>query len=61
MNLLNQPTKKIKKELDKKVNIHRVKGDIVSAHANKENGVWKIYCNTNTQKKDADLFDKHKS
>ena len=32
--------KPIKKELDKKVNVHRVKGDIVSAHASVFRGSW---------------------
>ena len=34
---------KVKKELDKKVNIHRVKGDIVSAHANKETAFGNLF------------------
>jgi len=57
MNLLNQPTKN-KKELDKKVNIHRVKGDIVSAHANKETAFGNLFEHKHAEK-DADLFDKH--
>ncbi len=54
-----KPTdKKIKKELDKKVNIHRVKGDIVSAHANKETAFGNLFEHKHAEK-DADLFDKH--
>ena len=47
-----------KKQLDKKVNIHRVKGDIVSAHANKETAFGNVF-EYKHQDKDADLFDKH--
>ena len=49
---------KVKKELDKKVNIHRVKGDIVSAHANKETAFGNLFEHKHAEK-DADLFDKH--
>jgi len=37
--------KKVKRELDKKVNIHRTKGDIVSAYSNKKL-LLEIYLNT---------------
>ena len=47
-----------KKELDKKVNIHRVKGDVVSAHANKETAFGNVF-EYKHEDKDADLFDKH--
>ena len=47
-----------KKQLDKKVNIHRVKGDIVSAHANKETAFGNVF-EYKHEDKDADLFDKH--
>jgi hypothetical protein len=49
--------KPIKKELDKKVNIHRTKGDIVSAHANKETAFGNLF--EHTADKDADLLEKH--
>jgi len=47
-----------KKQLDKKVNIHRVRGDVVSAHANKETAFGNVF-EYKHQDKDADLFDKH--
>jgi hypothetical protein len=50
--------KATKKELDKKVNVHRVKGDIVSAHANKETAFGNLF-EYKHEDKDADLFDKH--
>ena len=49
--------KETKKELDKKVNIHRVKGDIVSAHANKETAFGNLF--EYKADKDSDLLDKH--
>ena len=49
--------KPIKRELDKKVNIHRVKGDIVSAHANKETAFGNLF--EHTADKDADMLEKH--
>ena len=49
--------KDVKRELDKKVNIHRVKGDVVSAHANKETAFGNLF--EYKADKDADLFDKH--
>ena len=49
--------KETKKELDKKINIHRVKGDIVSAHANKETAFGNVF--EYKADKDADLLDKH--
>lgn len=50
--------KQTKKELDKKVNIHRVSGDVVSAHANKETAFGNLF--EYKADKDADLIDKHK-
>lgn len=50
--------KPIKKELDKKVNVHRIKGDIVSAHANKETAFGNLF-EYKHEDKDADLLDKH--
>jgi hypothetical protein len=49
--------KQTKKELDKKINIHRVSGDIVSAHANKETAFGNLF--EYKADKDADLLDKH--
>jgi hypothetical protein len=49
--------KETKKELDKKVNIHRVKGDVVSAHANKETAFGNLF--EYKADKDSDLFEKH--
>jgi hypothetical protein len=49
--------KQTKKDLDKKINIHRVKGDIVSAHANKETAFGNLF--EYKADKDADLTDKH--
>jgi len=46
-----------KKQLDKKVNIHRVRGDVVSAHANKETAFGNVF--EYKADKDADLFEKH--
>ena len=50
--------KPIKKELDKKVTIHRVKGDIVSAHANKEVSFGQL-AEYKHEDKDSDILDKH--
>ena len=50
--------KKTKRELDKKVNIHRVRGDVVSAHANKETAFGNLFEYKHADK-DADLLDKH--
>ena len=47
-----------KKQLDKKVNVHRVKGDVVSAHANNETAFGNVF-EYKHKDKDADLFDKH--
>ena len=49
--------KETKKELDKKVNIHRTRGDIVSAHANKETAFGNLF--EYKADKDSDLLDKH--
>ena len=50
--------KDVKKELDKKVNIHRVSGDIVSAHAKKQTAFGNVFEYKHSDK-DADLLDKH--
>ena len=50
--------KPIKKELDKKVTIHRVKGDVVSAHANKEVSFGQL-AEYKHGDKDSDILDKH--
>jgi len=49
--------KDVKKELDKKVNIHRIKGDVVSAHAHKETAFGNLF--EYKAEKDADLLEKH--
>ena len=54
-----KPTdKKIKRELDKKVTVHRVKGDVVSAHANKETAFGAVAEYTHKDN-NSDLSDKH--
>ena len=50
--------KDVKKDLDKKVNIHRVKSDIVSAHAKKETAFGNLFEYRHSDK-DADLLEKH--
>ena len=50
--------KDVKKELDKKVNIHRVSGDIVSAHAKKQTAFGNLFQYKHADK-DADLLEKH--
>jgi hypothetical protein len=50
--------KKVKKELDKTVNVHRVKGDVVSAHAKKETAFGNVFEYKHADK-DADLLEKH--
>ena len=50
--------KNVKKELDKKVNIHRTKGDVVSAHANKEVSFGNLF-EYKSEDPQADLTDKH--
>jgi len=49
--------KDVKKQLDKTVNIHRVSGDVVSAHAKKETAFGNMF--QYKADKDADLLDKH--
>ena len=49
--------KATKRELDKKINVHRVKGDVVSAHANKETAFGNLF--EYKADKDSDLFEKH--
>ena len=54
-----KPTdKKIKKELDKKVNIHRVKGDIVSAWSHNETAFGNLF-EYKHEDKNADMLEKH--
>jgi hypothetical protein len=50
--------KKVKRQLDTKVNIHRVKGDIVSAHANKETAFGNLF-EYKHEDKNADMLEKH--
>ena len=50
--------KETKKELDKKINIHRVKGDIVSAHTHNETAFGNLF-EYKHEDKDSDLLDKH--
>ena len=50
--------KPVKRQLDKKVTVHRVKGDIVSAHANKETAFGAVAEYTHKDK-NSDLSDKH--
>jgi len=50
--------KKVKRELDKKISVHRVSGDIVSAHAHKETAFGNLF-EYKHKDKDADLLDKH--
>ena len=50
--------KPIKKELDKKVTIHRVSGDVVSAHAHKETAFGQL-AEYKHADKDSDVLDKH--
>ena len=50
--------KETKRQLDKKVNIHRIKGDVVSAHANKETAFGNLFEYKHADK-DSDLLDKH--
>lgn len=56
-NSLDVP-KDVKRELNKKVNIHRVKGDIVSAHASKETAFGNLFEYKHADR-DADTLDKH--
>jgi len=54
-----KPTdKKIKKQLNDKVNIHRVKGDLVSAYANKETAFGNLFEYKHADN-NSDLSDKH--
>ena len=54
-----KPTdKKIKKELDKKVNIHRVKGDIVSAWSHNETAFGNLFEHKHKDK-GSDMLEKH--
>ena len=50
--------KETKKQLDKKVNIHRVKSDVVSAYANKEVAFGNLFEYKHADPQ-ADLLDKH--
>ena len=54
-----KPTdKKVKRQLNDKVNIHRVKGDLVSAHANKETAYGNLFEYKHADN-NSDLSDKH--
>jgi len=54
-----KPTdKKVKRQLNDKVNIHRVKGDLVSAHANKETAYGNLFEYKHADN-NPDLSDKH--
>lgn len=55
---INPTDKKIKKELNNKVNIHRVKGDIVSAHANNETTFGNLF-EYKHEDKNSNLLQKH--
>ena len=57
-NSIKPTDKKIKRQLDRKVNIHRVKGDLVSAHANKETAFGNLFEYKHADS-NADLSDKH--
>lgn len=57
-NSVKPADKKIKKELDRKVTHHRVKGDVVSAHMNKDVAFGQL-AEYKSQDKDDDLFEKH--
>ena len=50
--------KPVKRQLDKKVTVHRVKGDIVSAYANRDTAFGAVAEYTNKDN-NADLSDKH--
>ena len=53
-----QVDKPTKRDLNKKVNIHRVNGDIVSAHAHKETAFGNLF-EYKHEDKNSDLSDKH--
>ena len=57
-NSIKPTDKKVKRELDKKVTVHRVKGDIVSAHANKETAFGAV-AEYKHADNNSDLSDKH--
>jgi len=57
-NSIKPTDKKVKRELDKKVTVHRVKGDIVSAYANRDTAFGAVAEYTNKDN-NADLSDKH--
>jgi hypothetical protein len=57
-NSIKPTDKKIKRELDKKVTVHRVKGDLVSAYANRDTAFGAVAEHTHKDK-NADLSDKH--
>ena len=57
-NSIKPSEKKVKRELDKKVTVHRVKGDLVSAYANKDTAFGAVAEHTHKDK-NADLSDKH--
>ena len=54
----NHITSNYLRQLNDKVNIHRVKGDLVSAHANKETAFGNLF-EYKHEDNNADLSDKH--
>jgi hypothetical protein len=56
-NSIKPSDKKVKRELNEKVNIHRVKGDLVSAYSNKDTAFGNLF--EYNSDKDADFSDKH--
>jgi len=57
-NSIKPSDKKVKRELDKKVTLHRTKGDLVSAYSNRDTAFGAVAEYTNKDK-NADLSDKH--
>jgi len=57
-NSIKPSDKKVKRELDKKVTVHRVKGDIVSAYSHNDTAFGAVAEYTHKDK-NADLSDKH--
>ena len=57
-NSIKPTDNKVKRQLNDKVNIHRTKGDIVSAHANKETAYGNLFEYTHADN-NSDLSDKH--
>ena len=57
-NSIKPTDKKIKRELDRKVNHHRVKGDLVSAYSHNDTAFGNLF-EYKHKDNDADLLDKH--